>query len=131
MILVVEDQTKQREWLAKQLRELGYEVRTAANKDEALERVRDKAPKFVLLDLMLPSLEESKNLVEAFQRLPGTAATKIVIATGLLGDGPLQWPGVVGVLRKPFTVEQVTSELAQLSGVRMRPKIMPPEEPGT
>ena len=43
-VLVVDDETGVRELMARWLASGGYDVRTAANADEALERVHDRRP---------------------------------------------------------------------------------------
>jgi DNA-binding response OmpR family regulator len=55
-ILVVDDEKTLRETLAYQLGQEGYQVSTAADGREALERFRAEGPDLVLLDLMLPEL---------------------------------------------------------------------------
>ena len=54
-VLVVDDDEDVRECLADVLRDEGYHVETAANGQEALDRLeRQPAPDVVLLDLMMP-----------------------------------------------------------------------------
>jgi CheY-like chemotaxis protein len=55
VILIVEDNADVREGLALLLRDDGYEVATASNGLEALDRLRGGlAPSLILLDLMMP-----------------------------------------------------------------------------
>ncbi len=56
-ILVVDDEPAVTDLLAYNLRKAHYEVITAANGREALERARAGAPDLVLLDLMLPEVD--------------------------------------------------------------------------
>ena len=56
-ILVVDDEPAVTDLLAYNLRKAHYEVITAANGREALERARASAPDLVLLDLMLPEVD--------------------------------------------------------------------------
>jgi two-component system alkaline phosphatase synthesis response regulator PhoP len=56
-ILLVEDDPKTRETLVLYLQREGYEVATAADGVEALERARTWEPHLVVLDLMLPRLD--------------------------------------------------------------------------
>ena len=56
-ILLVEDDPKTRETVALYLQREGYDVATAADGVEALERAREREPHLVVLDLMLPRLD--------------------------------------------------------------------------
>ena len=53
-ILVVEDHADLRDMLAVLLESEGYEVRTATNGAEALQRLSETLPALILLDLMMP-----------------------------------------------------------------------------
>ena len=53
-ILVVEDHADLRDMLAVLLESEGYEVRTATNGAEALQRLAETLPALILLDLMMP-----------------------------------------------------------------------------
>ncbi len=56
-ILLVEDDPKTRTTVALYLQREGYEVATAGDGVEALERAREREPHLVVLDLMLPRLD--------------------------------------------------------------------------
>jgi DNA-binding response OmpR family regulator len=56
-ILLVEDDPKTSATVALYLQREGYEVATAADGVEALERAREREPHLVVLDLMLPKLD--------------------------------------------------------------------------
>jgi len=56
-ILLVEDDPKTRTTVALYLEREGYDVATAADGMEALERAREREPHLVVLDLMLPRLD--------------------------------------------------------------------------
>ena len=53
-ILVVEDHADLRDMLAVLLESEGYNVRTATNGAEALQRLDESLPALILLDLMMP-----------------------------------------------------------------------------
>lgn len=57
-ILLVEDETTVRETLALNLRAENYDVVTAGDGAEGLRLAREAAPDLILLDLMLPELDE-------------------------------------------------------------------------
>ncbi len=56
-ILLVEDDAELRDLVQNRLSETGYEVRTAVTGPQALERVAEKVPDVVLLDIMLPEMD--------------------------------------------------------------------------
>jgi two-component system response regulator RegA len=53
-ILIVDDNAPFRERLARAFRERGFEVRTAANYDEALEQAREQPVSYSVVDLRMP-----------------------------------------------------------------------------
>ncbi|MDP9431306.1 MAG: response regulator transcription factor [Actinomycetota bacterium] len=56
-LLVVDDEPNIRELLAASLRFAGFDVRAAADGEEALEQVRRYRPDLVLLDVMMPGMD--------------------------------------------------------------------------
>lgn len=56
-VLVVEDEKTLLETLAYNLQRQGYDVFTASNGIEALEKARQEAPDLVVLDVMLPGID--------------------------------------------------------------------------
>jgi CheY-like chemotaxis protein len=63
-ILVVDDEEDVRDYFADILRDAGFKVVTAADGDEALQRVREKIPDFISLDLVMPKKSGVKFLYE-------------------------------------------------------------------
>jgi putative two-component system response regulator len=56
-ILVVDDTTLNRQFLQDELTDEGYQVTTAADGLEALERVTERTPDLILLDVMMPKMD--------------------------------------------------------------------------
>ena len=56
-ILVVDDEPDARELIEVNLKAAGFEVLTAANGRQALEKARATLPALVLLDVMLPEVD--------------------------------------------------------------------------
>jgi CheY-like chemotaxis protein len=63
-VLVVDDEPNVRDYLAQILRDAGFQVRTAADGDEALASIRRQAPDFISLDLVMPRKSGHKLLYE-------------------------------------------------------------------
>jgi two-component system phosphate regulon response regulator PhoB len=56
-ILIVDDEKDIRELLAFQLQQHGFSTETASNGEEALDKVEEKAPDLIILDLMMPKMD--------------------------------------------------------------------------
>jgi len=109
-ILVVEDDSSIREVTGLGLRAAGFEVETAADGVEALERWRAGNPDLVLLDIMLPRLDG----LEVCRAIRREATTPIVMLTAR-GD---TIDVVVGLesgaddyLRKPFEMPELVARI--------------------
>jgi signal transduction histidine kinase/DNA-binding response OmpR family regulator len=57
LALVVDDETEARDVLRRGLERAGWQVAEAANGREALERMTERAPELILLDLMMPEMD--------------------------------------------------------------------------
>lgn len=62
-VLVVDDESIWRQILALDLRELGYEVITAVDADDAAEKAAETDPEVAIIDLMLPEPWDGQGLV--------------------------------------------------------------------
>jgi two-component system response regulator RegA len=78
-ILIVDDDRVLRERLQRAFAARGYEVRAAADYDEALASARDEAPEYALVDLRMPG-GSGLDLVRELRELDAT--TRIVVLTG-------------------------------------------------
>ena len=78
-ILLVDDEEHFRSRLARAFVNRGYTVLQAANADEALEKIRESSPAWVLVDLKMPGKSGLDLLREARELQPGL---KIVVLTG-------------------------------------------------
>ena len=75
LILIVDDMPQNLDLLTRRLQSQGYDVATAADGEEALERVTELAPDLVLLDIMMPKLDGIETVRrlkadEALQHIP-------------------------------------------------------------
>ena len=101
-VLVVDDETGVRELMARWLASGGYDVRTASNADEALQRVRDRAPAVALCDIRMPGHD---GLWLAHQIRHDSPETAVIMATGVQDVGSAVTSlrqGVIDYLTKPF-----------------------------
>lgn len=106
-ILAVDDQADMRWFLTHLLREQGFEVVTAEDGEQALERFKQEAPQVVLLDLKMPRLDGMRTL----EQIKGTAPEVPVIVITAYGDVPSAVQamrlGAYDFLTKPFDNEEL------------------------
>ncbi|MEQ1617272.1 MAG: response regulator [Terricaulis sp.] len=79
-ILIAEDHPDNREMLMRRLVRRGYEVHTAENGAEAVEKAKTCAPDLILMDISMPimsGIEATRTL----RRSPGGSEVKIVALT--------------------------------------------------
>lgn len=79
-ILLVEDNETNRNLLVRRLSKRGFEVSTATNGIEGIEKARSEKPDLVLMDLSLPEMDGW----EAMRRLradPSSASLRIIALT--------------------------------------------------
>jgi CheY-like chemotaxis protein len=79
-VLVVEDDHATRSVLRRSLRRQGWEVAEAENGRAALERIAERRPELVILDLMMPEMDGFEFL-EALRELPEARSVPVVVIT--------------------------------------------------
>ena len=120
-ILVVDDEASIQILLARQLRQLGYEVQTAGDGVAALELLRLHAGRYdlVLTDILMPGMNGTELAARLLERDPFQA---VVLMSGSAPSGVADvgvGPGLP-VLKKPIDVPELTRvlELALSPAVR-------------
>jgi PAS domain S-box-containing protein len=117
-VLVVEDEEGVREVVGRMLERLGFQVITAEDGIEALQRLdhHGGAMAAVLLDLSMPRMGGAEVLQQIRERRPGvpiilmSGYTEQEVASKLLGP-----EGAAAFLQKPFLPEDLTSVLRHVS----------------
>ena len=84
-ILVVDDEPEAVELLEFNLKQAGFDVLTATNGTEALEKARSLSPSLIVLDLMLPEVD-GLEVCKMLRRDAATAALPIVMVTAKAGE---------------------------------------------
>lgn len=110
-ILVVEDNDDIRDLLVQLLNEEGYEVDSAQNGKEALEKLasRPSDPSLILLDLMMPTMN-GWEFIEAKKRTPALAIHRVVTMSAVRPTVSLHDPEPLqtdGAIPKPLFLERV------------------------
>jgi response regulator RpfG family c-di-GMP phosphodiesterase len=112
-VLVVDDEACVRDVLERWLGSGGYQVSTAANAEEALQRVTDRAPAVALCDVRMPG----RDGVWLANQIRNTAPeTAVIMATGVHDVGSAVTSlrqGVIDYLTKPFGRERLREAVSR------------------
>jgi CheY-like chemotaxis protein len=117
-VLVVDDDEIIRQLIAVNLSLEGFEVATAVDGQDCLEKVAEVDPDVITLDVMMPRLD---GLVTATQlrRNPETAGIKVVLITARAQDDDRErgrQAGVDAYLTKPFDPAEMIRVVRELAG---------------
>lgn len=108
IILVIDDEPDLREMIQYQLEQDGFQVHTAVNGVDALDKLNKITPHLIVLDLNMPEMggkEFFKKISDENHnsKYPILALTANVNIEDLFGDF-----NVDGYVAKPFTIEEFT-----------------------
>jgi signal transduction histidine kinase/CheY-like chemotaxis protein len=111
--VVVDDDEATRKVLARFLKKLGYTVHLASSGEEAVTLLRGGLhPSLVVCDLVLPGLDGAETVTQLQALEP---AISVVMTSGFLDEGQsITAPGVAGLLRKPFSMDDVAQVVSRL-----------------
>lgn len=104
LVLVVEDDSDLRQTIQWLLEDEGFEVETAGDGKEALERARQRKPSLVLLDMNLPVLD-GYGVASGLHSTYGSAINIVTMTAGGRADEKAQRIGAIGYLSKPFELD--------------------------
>ena len=121
-ILVVEDEEDIRELVVFKLSSAGYDVSTACDGEEGLEKARAVRPDLVLLDWMMPRLNGLDTAV-ALRADPELAAIPLIVLTAKSQERDIERgfsAGIDDYIVKPFSPKELLSRIeAVLARVRI------------
>jgi twitching motility two-component system response regulator PilH len=115
-ILIVEDSPTYLRKIADSLQGSGYEIITAIDGEEALEKAVQENPNLIVLDVILPK----KNGFQVCRQLktsPATQDIKILMMTSKSQDSDRFWglkQGADDYMTKPYEDEELLSNIANL-----------------
>jgi len=112
-ILVVDDEKVIRE-LFLRLFSAKYEMDTARDGKEALEKLAARRPGLVFLDMMMPGISGMDLLKEVFKSCPGI---NVLVMTGVAFEdmkNAVLETGARGFIRKPFTIDELEKYVEQI-----------------
>jgi two-component system alkaline phosphatase synthesis response regulator PhoP/two-component system response regulator VicR len=119
-ILVADDEPTLLQLVAFNLRVEGYEVVTARNGLEAVEKTQAERPDLVVLDVMMPKLD-GFDVLQELKTNPETEHIPVIMLTALSDDGSVRqgWDRDVDCyLTKPFDPMELLSMVDRLLAVR-------------
>jgi len=115
-LLVVDDSWTDLTLIATPLRESGYEVITAIDGDEALEKVLQERPQCVLLDVILPK-QNGFQLCRKLKQLEQSRDIPIILISGKNTPLDKRWglqQGADLYLTKPFSKDDLLASVRSL-----------------
>ncbi|MCO6419088.1 response regulator [Siccirubricoccus sp. KC 17139] len=116
-ILVVEDEPLIAMALEAELTDAGYEVVTAANGRQGLERLAESPrPDLVLTDMMMPIMGGA-DMIAAMAADPDLAGLPVIVLSSLPEDTIRKRAGrAAAILRKPYTVAEILDAIQRVVG---------------
>ncbi|MCO6006159.1 response regulator [Actinoallomurus purpureus] len=117
-VLVVDDDEVIRQLIAVNLQLEGFEVVTAVDGKDCLERVRELAPDVITLDVMMPRLDGWVTAVK-LRDDPVTRDIKVVMITARAQEHDIRRGHEIGVdayVTKPFDPAELIRTVRELAG---------------
>ncbi|MDI6758875.1 MAG: response regulator [Candidatus Omnitrophota bacterium] len=115
-ILMVEDEAQLVEMVQMRLGVNNYEVLTAYNGEEALEKARKEKPDLILLDLMLPKMDGYK-VCSLLKNDPRYNKIPIIMLTARAQEEEIELGRELGAdayITKPFESEDLLAKIKEL-----------------
>lgn len=115
-VLVVDDSWTDLTLIATPLRESGYDVITAVDGEEALEKVIQEHPQCVLLDVILPK-QNGFQLCRRLKQMEQSRDIPIILVSGKSTPLDKRWglqQGADLYLTKPFSTDELLASVRSL-----------------
>jgi len=112
-ILIVEDKANSRELLRTVLEQQGYAVEEAQDGEQALVKIRERAPDLVLMDLHFPGLN-GYDVLKEIRGNPQLASMPVVAVTANAMPGDHERvlaAGFTGYISKPVALSMLREEV--------------------
>lgn len=117
-ILIVDDDEGVRENLAELFESFGFEVRTAANAPEAMERLEEEPADILLTDFRMPG-PNGVELIETSRRTyPGLRAILMTAFGDSFTEIESVRRGAIGYLNKPFEADEIVTLVERLLALK-------------
>jgi twitching motility two-component system response regulator PilH len=117
-VLVVDDSWTDLALMATPLRDNGFEVITAVDGDEAVEKTLQELPQCVLLDVVLPK-QSGFQVCRRLKQMEQSRGIPIILISGKNTPLDMKWGMQQGAdlyLTKPFSKEELLKSVRSLTG---------------
>lgn len=115
-ILIVDDEENTRIGLTKLLTNEGFEVESAANGNEALDRLGQKKVNLVISDINMPGMNGLAFLRELNRKFPSTSVIMITAYGGVESYLEAMNLGAYEYLHKPVRLDELRSVMKKIFG---------------
>lgn len=115
-MLVVDDEPVVRDFLSRVLTDEGHQVETTDNADDALERIKSRRYRLILLDVKMPGMSGSE-LYERIHQIAKSLARRVVFITcDVIGADTQDFLSRTNVpyITKPFDTRQLKKEIKRI-----------------
>jgi CheY-like chemotaxis protein len=122
-VLVVDDDEVIRQLIAVNLTLEGFDVATAIDGQDCLDKVQAIAPDVITLDVMMPRLDGWETAIQ-LRKIPETAHIKVVLITARAQEDDITRGRGVGAdayLTKPFDPGEMIRVIRELAGAPPSP----------
>lgn len=117
-ILVVDDSPTQLRLMTTPLKDKGYQIITAADGEEALEKAQRDKPDLIVLDIVLPK-KNGFQVCRQLKTTPDTENIKIIMLSSKSQDSDRFWglkQGADDYMTKPFEDQDLLDRVAKFVG---------------
>lgn len=130
-ILLVEDDFFVRDIYQRKLRETGFEVHTAGDGLEGMERLKEKTPDLVLLDIFMPYMD-GRDMLREMKSNPEWKDVPVILLTNFSANEGVHDGFDLGadeyLIKSHFTPSEVTKKINDMFEAREKNAIMIAEE---
>jgi len=120
-ILVVDDEDNIVRTIADRLEMSGYQVTTASDGEEALEKIAAETPDLIVLDIIMPRLD-GHGVLERLRQMDATRQVPVVMLTAQSQADDVyraNAAGVDGYFVKPFDLVELLNKIEELLTARV------------
>jgi CheY-like chemotaxis protein len=118
-ILIIEDEEDMRIYLQTVLRKAGYETEVAVNGHDALEKLADRLPDLITLDILMPQ-KSGLRFFEALRERDDTGDLPVIVVSGITGHGEFfdkeSLRGPTTFVDKPIEPDSFVEQVKNLIG---------------
>ena len=116
IILVVDDEPIIVEITKRKLEEIGFDVMTAYDGQEALGRFKEKIPHLIILDIQMPKMDGYNFILEK-SRVPAYAPVPVIVSTAYNEMEPLfRRHAIKAYLLKPIRLQELLDKVTEVLG---------------